>query len=190
MLPPPEQPCLSGISIINSRQSLEEIVGKEAVQRAVQSLSEADREAYVNIAPNAWLPVRIADELQRAVAREAGVGVDGFIEFVREFSHRSVARMVGTVWRLLLQFTSDQALIERTPELHRKTYNVGRLTAHTDSPGHAVIDLDDWPAISDEQVIGTAAGIEAVLQAAGRRQVAIRWKRTAGGAQYTATWVS
>jgi len=186
--PPPAEPCLSGASILHARQSLEEVAGKEALDRALGTLSEADRAAYESVAPAGWLPVRIADEVQRAVAREAGVGVDGFAEFVRRFSHRTVERMVGTVYRLLLQLTSDQALIERTPELHRKAYNVGKLSARRDAPGHAVIALEEWPAVSDEQLIGIAAGIEAVLQAAGRKEIAVRWKRTPDGVHYAATW--
>ena len=182
------EPSISGISIIHSRESLEELAGKDVVERALLQLSEVDRDEYLNVSPSSWLPVRIADEVQRAVALEAGVGVDGFAEFVREFSHRGVARMVGTVWKLLLQFTSDRALVERTPELHAQTYNVGRLSAVVESPGHAVAMLEDWPSVSDEQMIGIAAGIEAVLQEAGRKGVVVRWKRTAEGAQYTLVW--
>ena len=122
------------------------------------------------------------------MALEAGVGVDEFAEFVRAFSHRGVARMVGTVWKLLLQFTSDRALVERTPELHSQTYNVGRLAATVASPGEGVVTLTEWPTVSDEQMIGIAAGIEAVLQEAGRKGVVVRWKRNAEGAQYTLAW--
>jgi hypothetical protein len=188
MPPPPGEPCLSGVSILNSRQSLEEVAGKEAVERAIAELSAADRAAYLAVTAGSWLPVRIADELQRAVAREAQVPFDGFPQFVREFSHRSVARMVGTVWRFFLQLTSDEALIERTPDMHRKAYNVGHLTAEVESPGRALVKLTEWPNISDEQLIGIAAGIEAVLQAAGRKSVVLKWKRNADGAEYTASW--
>lgn len=182
------EPSISGISIIHSRQSLEELASKDVVERALLQLSEADRAAYLAVAPSSWLPVRIADEVQRAVALEAGVGVEEFAEFIRAFSHRGVARMVGTVWKLLLQFTSDRALVERTPELHAQTYNIGRLSAVVESPGHGVVTLEEWPAVSDEQMIGIAAGIEAVLQEAGRKGVAVRWKRTGEGAQYTLGW--
>jgi len=182
------EPSISGIGIINSRQSLEELAGKDVVEKALDQLSEADREQYVSVTPASWLPVRIADEVQRAVAREAGVGVDEFVEFVRAFSHRGVARMLGTVWKLLLKVTSDQALIERAPELHARTYNVGRLSASVGSPGHGTAVLEEWPTVSDEQMIGIAAGVEAVLQEAGRKGVVVRWKRTADGAEYTLAW--
>src|SRR5690349_16806833 len=128
------EPCLSGLTVQNSRQSLEEIAGQEVVERALGELSEADREQYESVGPESWLPVRIADELQRAVAREAGIPVGEFAAFVRAFSHRSVERMVSTVWKVLLRFTSDKALVERTPELFSKTYNVGRLSAVADGP--------------------------------------------------------
>lgn len=173
---------------MNSRQSLEEIAGKDVVARALDELPDADREQYLAVGPDAWLPVRIADELQRAVAREAGIPIGEFANFVRAFSHRSVERMVSTVWRVLLRLTSDKALVERTPELFSNTYNVGRLKASVDGPGRGTVVLEEWPDISDEQMIGTAAGIEAVLQTAGRKHVEIRWQRTPDGVKYTATW--
>jgi len=37
-------------------------------------------------------------------------------------------------------------------------------------------------------MIGTAAGIEAVLQTAGRRDVDIRWQRTPAGVLYVVKW--
>ncbi|HVU03681.1 MAG TPA: hypothetical protein VHE30_18105 [Polyangiaceae bacterium] len=186
--PPPDEPSLAGDSVLSSRQSLEEIVGADVVNRAIELLSDADREAYLGAKAGSWLPVRIADEFQRAVAREARIAVDAFPEFVRAFCHRSVERMVGTVWRLVLHVLTDHQLVDRANELHRRTYNVGRLTARVDGPGVATISLSEWPSISDEQMIGTAAGIEAVLGAAGRKNVSIRWKRTADGADYAATW--
>lgn len=182
------EPCLSGLTVINSRQSLEEIAGKDVVLRALEDLPDEEREQYLSVTPEAWLPVRIADEVQRAVAREAGIPVGEFAAFVRAFSHRSVERMVSTVWRVLLRFTSDKALVERTPELFSKAYNVGRLSATVDEPGRGTVILEEWPGISDEQMIGTAAGIEAVLQTAGRKNVVIRWQRTPDGARYIATW--
>jgi hypothetical protein len=182
------EPCLSGLTVINSRQSLEEIAGKDVVLRALEDLPDEERERYLAVTPEAWLPVRIADEVQRAVAREAGIPPGEFPGFVRAFSHRSVERMVSTVWRVLLRFTSDKALVERTPELFSHAYNVGRLSAAVEEPGRGTVTLDDWPGISDEQMIGTAAGIEAVLQTAGRKNVQIRWQRTSTGARYVATW--
>jgi len=184
------EPCLSGLTVLNSRLSLEEIAGKAVVERALAELPDAEREQYLSCGTDAWLPVRIADEVQRAVAREAGIPVGEFAGFVRAFSHRSVERMVSTVWRVLLRFTSDKALIERTPELFANTYNVGRLTASVDEPGRGTVSLTEWPEISDEQMIGTAAGIEAVLQTAGRKNVEIRWQRTSEGVKYTATWTT
>jgi hypothetical protein len=182
------EPCLSGQTIINSRQSLEEIAGADVVERALAGLPEEEREQYLSVEPESWVPVRIADEVQRAVAREAGIPVGELAGFVRAFSHRSVERMVSTVWKVLLRFTSDKALVERTPELFSNTYNVGRLSASADGPGKATVTLEGWPDISDEQMIGTAAGIEAVLQTAGRKNVEIRWQRTPSGALYAAKW--
>ena len=55
------EPCLSGQTVINSRQSLEEIAGKEVVLRALEDLPDDERERYLSITEDAWLPVRIAD---------------------------------------------------------------------------------------------------------------------------------
>ncbi len=182
------EPCLSGLSILNSRQSLEEVAGVEAVAKAVASLSDADREIYEAALPESWVPVRIADEVQRAVAAESGVPPGEFADFVRRFCHRTTERMVSTIWRILLRFTSDKALVERTPEFHSRTYNVGRLEARVEQPGVGVVELVEWPDVSEEQMLGIAGGIEAVLQVAGRREVRVRWTRTSGGIRYHVTW--
>ena len=183
-----KEPCLSGTSVLSSLQSLEEMVGRQVVDRAMNDLPEADRDAYRAAKEGDWIPVRIADDVQRAVAHEAGIPVDQFVQFVREFSHRSVSRTVTTAWKLLLRLTSDKALIERTPQFYESTYNIGKMTAQVPAPGRGIVTLSEWPDISEEQMIGTAGGIEAVLQAAGRKDVKIKWKRNAAGVRYTVQW--
>jgi hypothetical protein len=133
-----------------------------------------------------WIRVSTADAALSAVAREAGRDP---LRFQAEVARVGVEKTLGTVWRVLLRLVTDEALVKRTPLLHSKTYDTGRMTARIAQPGRAEIALDDWPEVPEIDIIAIAAGVEAVLRAAGRREVRVRHERTRSGAFYVATWL-
>lgn len=178
-------PSVHGAQVLSARVALEKMLGPEVVARAIASLPAATREAYVGVTSVGWLPIDVFDAFLHAAAREGDRDVT---KMVREQSIASAEALLNGLWRSLLRFTSDDALVARTPTIYGKTFNTGRLMSRIDRPGIAEIQQTGWPEIPDLHVAGLAAGIETVLRCAGRESVKVVWKRTPTGVDYTATW--
>jgi hypothetical protein len=162
-----------------------EALGEETVARGVSQVAPEDRASVTQALPGSWVPLETVDRVFGAIARAAGRDLP---RLHIELARMSVERALKSFWRLLLRFTSDEALVSRTPVIFGKAYNRGRLIPAIPAPGRGEIELIDWPDMPDWPIRGTRAGIEAVLRAAGRKDVAVEGRRTATGAVYTATW--
>src|SRR5690606_30243039 len=95
-----------------------------------------------------------------------------------------------SIWRLLLRFTSDDAIIRRTPLFFARGLSRGQLAAQMTGRGRAEIRLTGWPGVSPMQLNGISAAIEAVLLCAGRRQVQVEAQRPLDGGRFEARWVA
>jgi hypothetical protein len=132
-----------------------------------------------------WIPL---GDAEAALARLAEVtGRDAAALHV-DLARVSIERAFKTFWRLLLRFTTDEALVSRTPVIFGKAYNRGRLVPRIPEPGRGEVTLVDWPNAPEWPLRGTRIGIETVLKVASRRDVRVEGKRTPTGAQYLATW--
>jgi hypothetical protein len=178
------EPSVNGTNVVLARRAMEALVGADVVARAIASLPRETAEAYTSVGLG-WVPVTVVDTVLGAIASEAGWSAE---RLTRESSRASVETLLGGLWRVMLRFTSDEALIARTPLLYSKTFNVGRLESEFLSMRHAEVTQSGWPGISDLQLIGVATGIETVLRCAGRQDVKVICKRTPPGASFTATW--
>jgi hypothetical protein len=161
------------------------LAGEEAYERARQSLSEEMQRELAELLPISWIGNFTCNELMARVARELGRDTD---DFVREVVRVGVEKTLITLWRVLLRFTTDNALVTRTPLLYSKTYDRGKLVAVIDEPGRARITLSEYPDPPHLELLCLATGIDTVLTCAGRKGVSTRWERTADGATLTATW--
>jgi hypothetical protein len=133
------------------------------------------------------VPVATQQALYDALALEVGVPADQLhVEMVR----RSTARVVRTVWRLLLRFTSDEALVSRAPILFRKSFCQGKLEVTQLVPGRAQLTVSEWPRMPAFSQRGLRIGIATILALAGRKDVRVRCAATAGGAELEASWSS
>lgn len=186
MLPVSPEPSVNGANVILSRRALETLVGAEVVARALASLPQEIVEPYTSVTTVGWVPVRSVDAVTTAVA-EAAPGWTA--ERLSADSARiGVEALMKGLWRVILRFTSDEALVARTPLLYSKTYNVGQLESAIPRPGHAEVVHSGWRGITDLQIAGLAAGIETVLRCAGRRDATVAGKRTPTGAFFACTW--
>lgn len=179
------RPLVSGSVFFEQRRVMEEVAGKDAVARALANLKAEHREVIEHLAPVSWFKVDLQNEFIEAVAREAGR--DPY-DFNRECTRVGVERTLKNLWRLLLRFTSDNALVSRAPLFYSKNYDAGSLRAQITEPGHASIVLDGWRAPPRMDVEGIGIGIQTVLELAGRRNVRMEWKRVPNGAEYDAYW--
>lgn len=178
-------PSVNAANVQLTRRAHDQLVGADVVARALATLPRDDVDAYTTATTLGWVPVRIVDDVTRAVAVASGWPAE---RLSREAAASSVEALMLGLWRVMLRFTSDEALIARTPLLYAKTYNVGQLESTFPRPGLAEVTQSGWPGITDLQVIGLASGIETVLRCAGREHPKVVPKRTPSGAFFTATW--
>jgi hypothetical protein len=181
----PVIPSISGISALDVLHALEEILGTDMYRRARASLSDQLRDELDAITALSWVPNTtfgsVVDRLAEHARREPEALLD---EAVR----RAVDRTFKTVWRTFLRFTSDEALIKRTPMIYARSRNVGQLSARIVAPGQAELRLIDWPDISDRQMRSIGVGIEAVVGLSGRHDVRMSCVHTSEGARYELRW--
>ena len=175
----------SGTLIAKEREVLESIVGREVVARALRSLPDYIQDEYNSVGPMTKIATLTVETVYEAVAHEAGRDV---MRMHRELVRTSVEAALKTLWRILLRFTSDEALVRRTPLFFSRGLSRGKLTSRIVSPGSAEIRLTDWPGVSDMQINGIAAAAETVLSCAGRENVRVDGQRTLDGACMIARW--
>ena len=178
-------PSISGIATLDLMQVLEELVGSDTFQRARANLPREAATELEAVTALSWVSnvtvSALIDHTAAAARREPEALLD---EAVR----RAVDRTFKTVWRMFLRFTSDEALIKRTPVIYARGRNVGQLSARVLSPGHAELLLVDWPDISDRQMRSIGVGIEAVVALSGRHDVHMSCAHTGEGARYELRW--
>jgi len=177
---------ISGALITQHRAILAELVGEATLTRALAKLALADREAIVDATSVSYIPIRVADAMYRAIGTESG---RDFVALHEQVSRLAVDRALKTVWRLLLRFTSDEALVARTPVIFAKAFPQGTLTPRIVAPGRAEIRVTGWPAMPEYAVRGTRVAVESVLRIAGRSNVKITSEATHDGVCYHTSWV-
>jgi hypothetical protein len=178
-------PSASGISVLDLRAALEEIVGKELVDQALASLPAATRSEFVEITALSWVPLVTITRVVDAIAKAAKKNPERLID---EAVRRAVERTFKTVWRVMLRFTTDAALIARTPVVYSLSRNIGRLTAKMVSPGRAEVRLSEWSGVSARHVRTLGISIATVVTLAGRKDVGVTSTPSPDGAVFHLTW--
>ncbi|MFW6049916.1 MAG: hypothetical protein ACODAU_02010 [Myxococcota bacterium] len=176
---------LAGSLVVDQRETLRVLLGDDGYGRVLDAVPREAREEYEQALGVSWVPTEVVDEVVRTAARYVGRPL---LEFHSDLTRRNLERTLRGIWRVLLRFTSDQALIQRTPVFYRKSYDTGALEGSIPEPGHAVSTLRGYPGISDVQLTGLRVGIETVLSMAGRLDVRGRHRRTADGAVIDCFW--
>jgi hypothetical protein len=179
-------PCVNAANVVLTRRAHEQLVGTELVTSALASLPRETVEAYTRSTIVGWVPVNVIDDVTIAICRATTAWTPERLQ--AESSRHSVEALLRGLWKVMLRFTSDDALIARTPLLYSRTFDTGRLESSFPRPGHADVVQSGWPTISDLQVIGLSAGIETVLRCADRAHPRVTSKRTPTGVTFVATW--
>ena len=177
---------ISGALVTQHRKILVELFGADVVGRALATLTPDQRLALDGATSLSYVPIPTAEAMFAAMARELGRETASVHEQV---SRTSVEQNLKTIWRLFLRFTSDEALVARTPVIFGKAFPQGTLIPRVLSPGRADIRVEGWPAMPDYAIRGTRVAIETVLRLAGREGVKIVADRTSDGVVYITTWI-
>ena len=181
----PSVPCLSGAVFLRNETMFRKEVGDAVVDRARQALSTEDQEVLDSAVPAAWIPVSILDTFYREIARQAGRELETFYAAVVK---RGISQTLRSVWKALLRLTTDRALLSRTPIIYARGHSVGKIEPTITAPGRATVVLTGWPGMPDLRRLGVAAGVEAVLEMAGRKNVSVVFEGTPDGAVYRVRW--
>jgi hypothetical protein len=171
----PTEPCITGTIVRGHLEILEGMFGAEVLRSARLDLPTEGRAMMESITAAGWVPIPVYEAFYESIARRVGRSV---ADLHTEISRLSVERIFKTMWRVLLRFTSDEALVTRTPLLFSRGYNKGKLTSKIRSPGLAELDLQEWPEVPDIVLRGLRVAVETVLRVAGRRNVVIVHERS------------
>ena len=180
-----EEPLVSSALVFDQVRLMRELYGAETVARAEASLPTALREELAAMAPGGWSSLDVARELKNGVA--SLVGVDP-LAFQRDICRKGVERTLTTVWRFLLRQLGDEALSKRTPILYSRSFNRGSLALAGWRDGGADLELRGWPRMPEYDLVGLMAGVQMVLELAGRRDVKVTSARRAPVIVLHASW--
>jgi hypothetical protein len=179
------EPKASGALFLDQLEVMREVVGKDVVEEALRTLPPKTREEFAQVMPMSWMRVALAEEVVHSIAKAAGRDP---LQLHSQVVRIGVEKTFRTLWRLILRFTTDAALVQRTPLIYSKTFDRGELISKMAAPGRSELHLRGWPDISEMQIRGLAMGIESVLRVAGRQDVKVSWDRTSEGAFMVARW--
>lgn len=177
---------MSGSIILEHRNAIVERFGKDVLNEAVASLSESQRQEFCEARPASWVPISTIEAFYDALSQRLGRRV---AELHREVGRLATERTLKTLWRVFLKFTTDEALITRSPVLFSKSYDRGRVVATITRPGQGQCTLLEWPDVTDFPLRGLCNGITTVLTLAGRKNVNARVsERTTDHVVIAVTW--
>jgi hypothetical protein len=160
-------------------------LGEEAVKRALSRLPPDEHRELEELLPISWIRCSTWVKAVSELAVEAGRPV---MELDAEIVNDGLEHTFGTVWKVLLRFTTDEALMKRTSQLWRKTFDKGTMTANFPGKNRAELTLTGFPEVHDLDVQGTAIAIKKVLELGGRKAVNVRHRRTSDGVIFEANW--
>ncbi len=178
-------PSLSGAVFLKNVSVFRREVGDGAVDRAFAALTREQRDVLDHAVSAAWIPVTAVDALYTGIAREADRDL---WTFYPEVVRIGITQTLRSVWKALLRLTSDRALIKRTPLIYSRGHSLGSIEPTIHGPGRATVVLSGWPNMPALRRLGVAAGIQAVLEVAGRKDVKVSYDDTNEGAVYHIHW--
>lgn len=176
---------LAGQAVLDTRWAFTQVLGHDALMRALARLPDGTREDYERATPMSWVSYETIRAVHDAFAREAGEPIEALLDRAVPLA---LERSFKTVWRLLLRFTSDEALIARAPLLYQRTRSRGTMSARIDRPGVGVCELKGWASVPSRDVHALTISIRSFLELAGRQGVTVVGERTASGARFRVTW--
>lgn len=182
---PDDPPMLAGQSARDMLWALERVLGADVVQAGLARVPEAARRAYADASPLDWVPYETVVTVHQAIAHAGETTMEAMID---EAVPLAVRRSFKTVWRIFLRFTSDEALIKRTPLIYSRTRSRGTMEARMIAPGKGLAEVRGWRGIPPRDIRALAVGMEELLRLADREGVVVRGRATADGAAFDIRW--
>lgn len=169
-----------GAVLLEQGRIMRRLVGDDVFERALGNIDPARREEYESLQLLGWCRASTATAVTKAVAIEAG---EDPAEFVHSVVKAGFGVVLRTLWRVLMRFSSNEALVRRAGTLYSKAVNKGTMRARQIVPGKVELTMSGWPEADDLDLIALHAGVEAALLAV-RREVVVSHHRTQQGARF------
>lgn len=177
---------VSGAVMTDQFHVMREMVGDEAMEKALLRLSDDDAHECQTLTAVGWYRCDAVTNYLFAVADEVGRSRDAFYD---EVVQEGVRRTFNSIWRILLRITTDAAIVKRVPMIYSKTYDNGAMTARIPEPGRGEAIVTGWPDIPSCEIRALAVATRTVMEVAGRQNVVARWERTGDGARLMVSWM-
>ncbi len=183
--PVTDEATMSGALVMEHRRMLTELCTPDGFAAVLAELRPDEREAYLSVDPLVWFPVSTAERVFVIAGRRLGRDP---AELHEAISRQGVERTLTRLWRFVLRFVPDDALISRSERLYARAFQKGKLDARMVRPGYVEIQVDGWPDMPEFSIRGFRIAIETVLRLAGREEVRLTVHRASGGPRIIATW--
>jgi hypothetical protein len=163
-----------GAVLLEQRRVMEELAGPEVFREVLEGLQPDMRSEYEGLGMLSWCRHTTATEVTTRVGLALGRLPE---DFQAEVVRTGIERTLRGIWRVLLRFSSDDALIKRAALIYSKTCDRGKLSVEPIRPGHVDLILTEWPDIANLDIVALAAGVETVLRVVGRSAARVTWHR-------------
>lgn len=174
-----------GSGVLARRRAHESKLGAAKVRQVLDTLDPELRLEFDGATSVSWVRIATVEAVSDAMAAEAKRDPETWHD---ETVRLGTIETFKTVWRVMLRFTSDEALVMRAATMYSKTRNVGRLSARIPQPGRAELSLTGFPNMRPRWARAVAIGIEVVLSLTGRELAVVSSSVQADGAQFVARW--
>ncbi len=182
-----DEPRSSGAVLLNLWTALRHVVGDDAYARGLATLRPDQREEILAALPISWVRMATSFALVEAAAHEAKKDPDAVYD---EVVKRSVVTTYRGVWKVLLRFTTPEALLTRASLMYEKSRNWGKMTATLLGPGRAELRVTEWPHMEDRFIRSIAVSSAAILELTGQRRAEYTYAPTRDGAVIEMKWAS
>ena len=153
-----------GAVLLDQREQLLKIAGPSRFAAALDRLGPRQRADYEAIGFFSWTHHATATAVTVVVAEEIGWDPARLQETV---VRQGIEKTFSTIWRMLLRFPSEAALMRRAAYIYSKTIRGGSMHAEVDGDRLWLV-LEGWPDIPELDRVALRAGIEAILRLSGR----------------------
>lgn len=177
---------VSATVILDQLKLMRKTYGESAVSRALAKLEPDVRREIDELLAGGWCSIRGAYELKAAIAAEVSEDV---LVLQRRVAKLGIEQTLTTLWRFFLRQLSDEMIVKRTPIVYARTFDRGSLELVRIGKRECDFELRGWAHIPEFDLVGLMAGIETVLELAGRKAVRVGASRRSPVVDIHATWI-
>jgi hypothetical protein len=181
----PARMQLAGAILHGLVTGLEEKFGRDLVWDTVRTLAPEHRSDCIDAATARVVHVDSSVALFRAIGERTGCDVRAVHA---EIARKTAEKAFTTLWRVLLHFTSGEAIIARVPLIFSKSYPGIQVDGEMLEAGRATATVRNWPNIDELSFEGIGSAIEVVLGISGREEVRVQRERVRGLVVYSVRW--